>query len=53
MTQLKLLTFWIRHQDRFGREVGVTWKLLERTTLDTLKFLKEQKRLNDGWAAKL
>jgi hypothetical protein len=51
MTRLKLLTFWIRHQDRTSREVSATAKPLVRTTLETLNLLKEQKRLKDGWAA--
>jgi hypothetical protein len=51
VTRLKLLTFWIRHQDRTGREIGVTAKPLVRTTLATLNSLKEQKKLEDGWAA--
>jgi len=51
VTRLKLLTFWIRHQDRTGREVGVTERPLVRTTLVDINLLKEQKRLEDGWAS--
>jgi hypothetical protein len=51
VTRLKLLSFWIRHQDRTGREVGVTSNPLVRTTLEALSLLKEQKRLGDGWAS--
>ena len=51
VTQLKLLTFWIRHQTRTGREIGGTSNLLVRTNLATLNLLKEPKRLEDGWAA--
>ena len=50
MTRLKLLTFWIRHQTCTGREIGGTLKPLVRTDLKTLNLLKEQKRLEDGWA---
>ena len=51
VTRLKLLTFWIRHQIRTGREIGGTSNPLVRTNLATLNLLKEQKRLEDGWAA--
>jgi len=51
VTRLKLLTFWIRHQDRTGREIGVTANPLVKTTLETLTLLNEQKILEDGWAA--
>jgi len=50
-TQLKLLPFWVRHQNRTGREIGGTSNPLVRTELATLNQLKEQKRLEDGWAA--
>jgi hypothetical protein len=51
VSRLKLLTFWIRHQTRTKREVGVTTNPLMRTKLATLNLLREQKRLEDGWAA--
>jgi len=51
LTRLKLLTFWIRHQLRTGCEIGGVGNLLVRTELKTLNLLKEQKRLEDGWAA--
>ena len=51
VSRLKLLTFWIRHQTRTKREVGVTVNPLVRTKLATLNLLREQKRLEDGWAA--
>ena len=51
MTRLKLLTFWVRHQHRTGRAIGGTQNPLVRTELATLNLLKEQKRLEDGWAA--
>ncbi len=50
MTQLKLLTFWIRHQHRTGRVIGGVQNPLVTTELATLNLLKEQKRLEDGWA---
>jgi len=51
VTRLKLLTFWIRHQHCTGCEIGGVQNPLVRTDLATLKQLKEQKRLEDGWAA--
>ena len=51
VTQFKLISFWIRHQDRTGCEVGVTAKTLMWTTFEALNLLKEQKRFEDGWAA--
>jgi hypothetical protein len=51
VSRLKLMTFWIRHQTRTKREVGVTVNPLVRTKLATLNLLREQKRLEDGWAA--
>jgi len=51
VTRLKLLTFWIRHQHRTGRVIGGVHNPLVRIDLATLNQLKEQKRLEDGWAA--
>ena len=51
VTQLKLMTFWIRHQTRTGREIGGNSNPLVKTELNTLNLLKEQKRLKDRWAA--
>ena len=51
MTRLKLLTFWIRHQIRTEREIGGSSNPLVKIELKTLNLLKEQKRLEDGWAA--
>ena len=48
VTQLKLLTFWVRHQNCTGQEIGGTLNPLVRTELVTLNLLKEQKRLKDG-----
>jgi hypothetical protein len=39
------------HQICTGREIGGTQNPLVRTDLATLNLLKEQKRLEDGWAA--
>ena len=43
VTQLKLMTFWIRHQTRTGREIGGNSNPLVKTELNTLNLLKEQK----------
>jgi len=51
VTRLKLLTFWVGHQHRTGREIGGNQNPLVRIDLATLNQLKEQKRLKDGWAA--
>jgi hypothetical protein len=51
VTRLKLLTFWLRHQHRTGRVIGGVHNPLVRIDLATLNQLKEQKRLEDGWAA--
>ena len=50
MTRLKLLTFWVRHQQRTGRAIGGPARHLVRVKLAELNLLKEQKRLEDGWA---
>ncbi len=51
MTRLKLLTFWVRHQNCCGRAIGGTSRPLVRIELKEINLLKEQKRLEDGWAA--
>ena len=51
VTRLKLLAFWVRHQHRTGRVIGGVQNPLVRTDLATLNELKEQKRLEDNWAA--
>jgi hypothetical protein len=51
VTRHKLLTFWLRHQHRTGRVIGGVHNPLVRIDLATLNQLKEQKRLEDGWAA--
>jgi hypothetical protein len=51
VTRLKLMTFWVRHQHRTSRVIGGVQNPLVRIDLKTLTLLKEQKRLEDGWAA--
>jgi hypothetical protein len=51
IARLKLLTFWVRHQQRTGRVIGGSERHLVRVELADLDLLKEQKRLEDGWAA--
>jgi hypothetical protein len=47
--QLKLAIFWIKHQDRTQREVGITSNPLVKTELKTMLLLKTQKQLEDEW----
>jgi hypothetical protein len=47
--RLKLAIFWIKHQDRTQREIGIPAALLVRVTLDTIMLLKTQKHLEDEW----
>ena len=51
VTRLKLLTFWVRHQNRTGCAIGGTTNPLVRVELKEITLFKEQKRLEDGWAA--
>ena len=51
VTRLKLMTFWVRHQYRTSRVIGGVQNPLVRIDLKTITLLKEQKRLEDGWAA--
>jgi hypothetical protein len=51
VTRLKLLSFWIKHQDQTLHEVGVTAKPHVRTTLVMINALREQMRLEDAWAS--
>jgi hypothetical protein len=51
VTRLKLLTFWVKHQNRTGRVIGGVDNPLVRVELKDINLLKEQKRLEDGWAA--
>jgi hypothetical protein len=51
VTRLKLMIFWVRHQHRTDREIGGTSNPLVRIELKDLNLLKEQKRLEDSWAA--
>jgi hypothetical protein len=40
-TRLKLLFFWIEHQDQTAREVSMTTKPIVRTTLVMINLLRE------------
>jgi hypothetical protein len=53
VTRLKLMTFWVRHQYRTSHVIGGVGNPLVRIDLKTITLLKvkEQKRLEDGWAA--
>ncbi len=51
VTGLKLLTFWVRHQNCTGRAIGGVCNPLVRVELKEITLFKEQKRLEDGWAA--
>ena len=46
---LKLAIFWIKHQDRTQREIGIPTALLVKVDLDTIMLLKTQKQLEDEW----
>jgi hypothetical protein len=45
--RLKLATFWIKHQDRTQREVGIPARRLVKVELKTMLLLKTQKQLED------
>ena len=47
--RLKLAIFWIKHQDRTQRKIGIPAAPLVRVTLDTIMLLKTQKKLKDKW----
>jgi hypothetical protein len=47
--RLKLAIFWIKHQDRTQREVGIPSNHLVKTKLKTMLLLKTQKQLEDEW----
>ena len=51
VTWLKLLTFWVRHQNCTGHAIGGVNNPLVRVELKEITLFKEQKRLEDGWAA--
>jgi hypothetical protein len=44
---LKLAIFWIKHQDRTLREIGIPDKPLVKVSLDMILTLKTQKHLED------
>ena len=45
--RLKLAIFWIKHQDRTQREIGVPAAPLVKVGLDTTMLLETQKQLED------
>ena len=47
--RLKLAIFWIKHQDRTQRKIGIPAAPLVRVNLDTSMLLKTQKQLEDEW----
>jgi hypothetical protein len=47
--QLKLVIFWIKHQDRTQRKVGIPANPLVRVELKMMLLLKTQKQLEDEW----
>ena len=47
VARLKLSIFWIKHQDRTQRKIGIPAALLVRVNLDTIMLLKTQKQLED------
>ncbi len=49
VARLKLAIFWIKHQDRTQREVGIPSNPLVKTKLKTMLLLKTQKQLEDKW----
>jgi hypothetical protein len=50
-TRIKLLCFWIKHQDQTTSVVGRTVSLLVQTTITMINLLKMQKRDEDAWAS--
>jgi hypothetical protein len=49
VARLKLMIFWIKHQDRTLCKIGLPGKPLVRVTLDMILTLKTQKHLEDKW----
>jgi hypothetical protein len=49
LARLKLAIFWIKHQDRTQREIGVPGRSLVTIKLDIMLLLKTQKQLEDKW----
>jgi hypothetical protein len=47
--RLKLAVFWIKHQDRTQRDVGIPARLLVKIDLKEMLLLKTQKQLEDNW----
>jgi hypothetical protein len=51
-TKLKLACFWIRHQHRTLREIGVTSRPLVKIDYSrAIELLQQQKRDKDNWAS--
>ena len=49
VARLKLSIFWIKHQDRTQRKIGIPAAPLVSVTLETIMLLKTQKQLEDAW----
>jgi hypothetical protein len=50
-TKLKLSCFWIRHQHRTSREIGVTSRPLVKINYSgATELLRQQKQYEDNWA---
>ena len=50
-TKLKLACFWVRHQHRTSREIGVTSRPLVKTNYSgAIELLLQQKQDKDNWA---
>ena len=47
--RLKLAVFWIKHQDRIQRDVGIPARPLVKIDLKEMLLLKTQKQLEDDW----
>jgi hypothetical protein len=51
-TKLKLACFWIRHQNRTSREIGVTSRPLVKIDYSgAIELLQQQKQDKDNWAS--
>ncbi len=47
--RLQLAIFWIKHQDRTQRDVGIPARPLVKIDLKEMLLLKTQKQLEDDW----
>ncbi len=50
-TRLKLLCFWIKHQDRTSRLVSAATRPLVQTRITMINTLRMQKHDKDAWAS--